>query len=45
MLSRRGAHISRWGQLQRVWMIPGEAHVFEATEIEQAKEWVAGGAA
>jgi hypothetical protein len=26
-------------------MIPGEARVFAATEIEQAKEWIAGGAA
>ena len=25
------------------WMIPGEARVFSAAELEQAKTWVAGG--
>jgi SpoIIAA-like len=25
------------------WMIPGEARVFEAAELGQAKDWVAGG--
>ena len=27
------------------WMIPGEARVFPLAELEQAKAWVAGGAA